>query len=208
MSSKTLLLALVVILAARPSTQDPVFQVVKMGTSVAPAVAKSVPGFSAIDCAMKCAETTGCFGFNWLQNLCGLFNISSYENAWTFCNNCDAFILPMPQKKRAANCTQSFTYYNSNYLSGCESAIDGNRSQLTALCSITQNGPNEWWEVELVNATLIKYVTIYNRQQCCQEWLNKFSVQVDGVECNRVNLTMPFSVANFSCNVAFGSRVR
>uniref|UniRef100_A0A1I8J9Y7 Apple domain-containing protein n=1 Tax=Macrostomum lignano TaxID=282301 RepID=A0A1I8J9Y7_9PLAT len=30
---------------------------------------------------------------------------------------------------------------------------------------------------------------------------------VDGVECNRVDLTEPFSIANFTCN-AFGSAVR
>uniref|UniRef100_A0A1I8HUM7 Fibrinogen C-terminal domain-containing protein n=1 Tax=Macrostomum lignano TaxID=282301 RepID=A0A1I8HUM7_9PLAT len=42
---------------------------------------------------------------------------------------------------------------------------------------------------------------------CCAERLNNFSLLLDGVECNQVNLAVPFSVANFTCN-AFGSRIR
>uniref|UniRef100_A0A1I8IVY1 Apple domain-containing protein n=1 Tax=Macrostomum lignano TaxID=282301 RepID=A0A1I8IVY1_9PLAT len=61
-------------------------------------------------------------------------------------------------------------------------------------------------EGQLSAAAEVSHVTIYNRVDCCSNRLNKLSLQVDGVECHRVDLTVPFSKATFNCN-AFGSRL-
>uniref|UniRef100_A0A1I8FBB3 Piwi domain-containing protein n=1 Tax=Macrostomum lignano TaxID=282301 RepID=A0A1I8FBB3_9PLAT len=60
-------------------------------------------------------------------------------------------------------------------------------------------------EAGLTAPSLVSFVTIHNRQDCCAERLNKFDLLVDGSVCNQVRLSAPFSRANFTCG-AFGSR--
>uniref|UniRef100_A0A1I8IQI2 FTP domain-containing protein n=1 Tax=Macrostomum lignano TaxID=282301 RepID=A0A1I8IQI2_9PLAT len=89
----------------------------------------------------------------------------------------------------------------------CTKAMDGNREQNdVSFCSVTMRSSNQWWEAQLSAPSQVEYLTIYNRIKNA-ELLNTFNLLVDGVECNRVNLTEPFSIANFGCN-AFGSKVR
>ncbi|PAA66165.1 hypothetical protein BOX15_Mlig024493g1, partial [Macrostomum lignano] len=172
-------------------------------SAVAPAASKVLRSRNSRSCAMECALAADCFGFSWLEGLCRLFSWSAFvSQPWQSSGLCDLYIRKI-ERLQFVGCEQS------SYSSNCGRAIDGNRNQSFSGISCTQTTNNlpEWWEGQLAAPSLISYVTIYNRQGCCPERLNKFSLQVDGVECNQVNLAAPFSVANFTCN-AFGSKIR
>uniref|UniRef100_A0A1I8GUU8 F5/8 type C domain-containing protein n=1 Tax=Macrostomum lignano TaxID=282301 RepID=A0A1I8GUU8_9PLAT len=186
------------------------FMAVELRSISTPAAMESAPGLGRMKCAELCSVRPACFGFSWLQGLCRLFDWLAFSSTdgWQFSESCDVYARiddsQPPTQLKLESCSQSSTY-GSNV---CGRAIDGNRNQKYGAGSCAHTGikPFEWWEGQLAAPSLVSYVTIYNRQDCCAERLNKFSLQVDGVECNRVSLTVPFSVANFSCN-AFGSRV-
>uniref|UniRef100_A0A1I8HCM1 FTP domain-containing protein n=1 Tax=Macrostomum lignano TaxID=282301 RepID=A0A1I8HCM1_9PLAT len=172
---------------------------------------ESVPGNAVLQCSQHCASRPTCFGFSWLQlGLCRLFNWSAFINdTWNSSDACDVYtrseqFKQLQKRLKFVGCKQSSTH--SSHI--CDNAIDGNRKKNLSFgsCTHTTGNPFEWWEGQLNAPSFVSYVTIYNRQDYAER-LNKFSLQMDGVECNRVSLTLPFSVANFSCN-AFGSRVR
>uniref|UniRef100_A0A1I8JAL5 FTP domain-containing protein n=1 Tax=Macrostomum lignano TaxID=282301 RepID=A0A1I8JAL5_9PLAT len=188
------------------------FMVVKLRSTLTPVAMESLPGRDLMNCATLCALRPACFGFGWLQGrLCRFFDRLAFSSTdgWQVSESCDVYTKIVDSQKQTrlkfGSCKQSTTIESSV----CDRAIDGNRNQnYTHLsCSHTDNNPIEWWEGQLAAPSFVSYVTIYNRQDCCAGRLNKFSLLVDGVECNRVNMTESFSVASFSCN-AIGSRVR
>uniref|UniRef100_A0A1I8GNT3 F5/8 type C domain-containing protein n=1 Tax=Macrostomum lignano TaxID=282301 RepID=A0A1I8GNT3_9PLAT len=187
------------------------FMAVKLRSNSTPFAMETLPGRDSMNCATLCALRPTCFGFSWLQGLCRLFDWLAFSSTdgWQASESCDVYtriVDSQPQTQlKLESCSQSSTH-GSNV---CGRAIDGNRNQdyYGDSCAHTENNPFEWWEGQLAAPSFVSYVTIYNRQDCCTNWLKIFSLQVDGVECNRVNLTVPFSVANFSCN-AFGRQVR
>uniref|UniRef100_A0A1I8ICB2 F5/8 type C domain-containing protein n=1 Tax=Macrostomum lignano TaxID=282301 RepID=A0A1I8ICB2_9PLAT len=157
-------------------------------------------------------SNTGCIGFSWLQSLCQLFDLSAFAGTWLSSPPCEVFKLieepaaaasssPANIKKLNISSCQHSNTYASYY---CTISMDGNRDQ--TVYSATVQGIGEWWEARLAAPAFVAYLTIYNRLTL-SDWLNKFNLLVDGVECNRVDLTESFSIANFTCN-AFGSAVR
>uniref|UniRef100_A0A1I8HQX4 Apple domain-containing protein n=1 Tax=Macrostomum lignano TaxID=282301 RepID=A0A1I8HQX4_9PLAT len=183
------------------------FMAVELHSISAPAAMESAPGLGRMKCAELCSVRPACFGFSWLQGLCRLFDWLAFSSTdgWQVWESCDVYTRMPHNRLKLESCSKSST----SWFGVCERAIDKNRNQdyRAGSCAHTRKNLFEWLEGQLAAPSLVSYVTIYNRQDCCAERLNKFSLQVDGVECNRVNLTVPFSVANFSCN-AFGSRVR
>jgi hypothetical protein len=75
---------------------------------------------------------------------------------------------------------------SSNHSDGTHNAgkaVDGNLSTF----SHTDNpGSDSWWKVNLEQSYSISRITIYNRQDCCQERLTKFYVQLIGADGNTV----------------------
>uniref|UniRef100_A0A1I8JLF9 FTP domain-containing protein n=1 Tax=Macrostomum lignano TaxID=282301 RepID=A0A1I8JLF9_9PLAT len=185
------------------------FKVVKLRSTSTPVAMATLRGRDSMNCATLCALRPTCFGFSWLQGLCRLFDWLAFNSpdGWQVSESCDVYtrIVDSQTRLQFGSCTQSSTKTPGV----CGRAIDGNRNQdyYGDSCAHTENNPFEWWEGQLAAPSLVSYVTIYNRQDCCAGRINKFSLHVNGVECNRVNLREPFSVANFGCN-AFGSRVR
>uniref|UniRef100_A0A1I8GNT1 Apple domain-containing protein n=1 Tax=Macrostomum lignano TaxID=282301 RepID=A0A1I8GNT1_9PLAT len=186
-----LLLSLSGLAFSAVTTSQIMFAAVKLHSISAPAAMESAPGLGRLECAELCSVRPACFGFSWLQGLCRLFDWLAFSSpdGWQVSESCDVYtriVDPQPHNRlKLESCSQSSTYGSS----ACERAIDGNRNQDYFANSVRQHQKKSV------------------RMDCCPERLEKFSLQVDGVECNRVNLTVPFSVANFSCN-AFGSRVR
>uniref|UniRef100_A0A1I8JJF4 FTP domain-containing protein n=1 Tax=Macrostomum lignano TaxID=282301 RepID=A0A1I8JJF4_9PLAT len=165
----------------------------------------SASGIGRLNCAEDCSTRSGCFGFTWLPGLCRLFSLSAFYNlAWESSAECDVYTLNTTKLNFVA-CNQSSVMQNGV----CERAFDGNKNQdywggLSCIHT-DNNGQPGWWEAQLAAPAQISHVTIYNRADCCSSRLNKMSLTVDGVECHRVDLTVAFSIATFSCN-AFGSK--
>uniref|UniRef100_A0A1I8GPM6 Apple domain-containing protein n=2 Tax=Macrostomum lignano TaxID=282301 RepID=A0A1I8GPM6_9PLAT len=206
-------LALLLLLtASSPAASDFTFEIVSSVSSSMPVSMKSVTGSSTVDCSVKCAQTAGCIGFSWLQSLCQLFDLSAFSGTWLSSPPCEVF-KKMEEPTAATsspptNITKlniSSCQHSNTYLSYyCTISMDGNRDQ--TVYSATVQGIGEWWEARLAAPAFVAYLTIYNRLSSAS-WLKKFNLLVDGVECNRVDLTESFSIANFTCN-AFGSAVR
>uniref|UniRef100_A0A1I8H7G8 FTP domain-containing protein n=1 Tax=Macrostomum lignano TaxID=282301 RepID=A0A1I8H7G8_9PLAT len=203
-----MLLALLLLWAASPASQETVFEVIKAASATVPGTADSVPGYSTVDCSMKCARAAGCIGFSWGRSPCRLFSLGAFGAAWTVSDTSDIFIrTDLKRFLGIAGCNQSSLSTAQGSGGVCSFAIDGDRKHKMNSCSNTQSAPNQWVEVQLSRPIFVMLVTLYNNDNCCPESLNAFSLQVDGVECNRVVRQTPFMVANFTCR-AYGSRVR
>ncbi|XP_033125777.1 fucolectin-like isoform X2 [Anneissia japonica] len=61
-----------------------------------------------------------------------------------------------------------------------ERAVDGRKSGTygDGTCTHTQNQANNWWMVDLGKTFKVKYVRLYNRQDCCRERLNGAIIRV------------------------------
>uniref|UniRef100_A0A1I8JM26 FTP domain-containing protein n=1 Tax=Macrostomum lignano TaxID=282301 RepID=A0A1I8JM26_9PLAT len=154
------------------------FKVVKLRSNSTPVAMETLRGRDSMNCATLCALRPTCFGFSWLQGLCRLFDWLAFSSTdgWQVSESCDVYtrIVDSQTRLRFGSCSQSSTTTPGV----CGLAIDGNRNQ-------AENNPFEWWEGQLAAPSFVSYVTIYNRQDCCRRRLNKFSLQVDGVKCNR-----------------------
>jgi hypothetical protein len=72
-------------------------------------------------------------------------------------------------------------------------AIDGNTATqwAEASCTHTQNGDDEWWQLDLGGSYSISNINIYHRSDCCQDRLLGAKIMISdttdftsGVECN------------------------
>uniref|UniRef100_A0A1I8FX03 Apple domain-containing protein n=1 Tax=Macrostomum lignano TaxID=282301 RepID=A0A1I8FX03_9PLAT len=209
MKSLTLTLwfySVVLFCLSKPTSAGIVFTVNKMGSLSTPIEMGPAAGSDRLKCAKDCTTNPACFGFTWLPSICRLFNLSAfYDLAWENSAASDVYTRKVAKLNFIA-CNQSSVLQDGV----CERAIDGNKIQqyhLGKTCMQTDSkGYPGWWEGQLSAAAEVSHVTIYNRVDCCSNRLNKLSLQVDGVECHRVDLTVPFSKATFNCN-AFGSRL-
>jgi hypothetical protein len=59
-------------------------------------------------------------------------------------------------------------------------AVDGNANQdwYGYSCSCTQNEQSAWWYVDLVKFSKVINVTLYNRLDCCWQYLGNFDIAV------------------------------
>uniref|UniRef100_A0A1I8J772 FTP domain-containing protein n=1 Tax=Macrostomum lignano TaxID=282301 RepID=A0A1I8J772_9PLAT len=145
-----------------------------------------------------------CFGFYSVQNKagpCGLFNATAFywKSSWTSAGSeqqFDVFVI---------DGIQSSVLYSEFVVE----AIDGNNnpSYSAGSCTHTDQFPNQWWEAELLQPSIVTHVVLYNRQDCCVERLNNFSLLVNDAVCAQVSRSTPFSVGNFSW-LGAGSRIR
>uniref|UniRef100_A0A1I8J8K3 FTP domain-containing protein n=1 Tax=Macrostomum lignano TaxID=282301 RepID=A0A1I8J8K3_9PLAT len=201
----TSLLLSLLVLTVIPIILGFTFEMVTKDGLKSPASMSTMPGITTIECSVKCAQTPGCYGFSWLHGLCRFFNSSSFfVSLSSSSSKLSVYKLVNANKKLSlVGCKNSAT--RQSYV--CTKAMDGNREQNdVSFCSVTMRSSNQWWKAQLSAPSQVEYLTIYNRIKNA-ELLNTFNLLVDGVECNRVNLTEPFSIANFGCN-AFGSKVR
>uniref|UniRef100_A0A1I8GSE3 FTP domain-containing protein n=1 Tax=Macrostomum lignano TaxID=282301 RepID=A0A1I8GSE3_9PLAT len=178
------------------------FTAARTGSAVAPPEFLARIEDSEIGCGIACSHRSDCFGFYWLLGACRLFDLHAFFNldAWVSIGTCDVFLR---EKLPISTCQESSSKVP------CSRAIDGVANQYyhNLSCSHTNLNLNEWWEASLTTPSLVSFVTIYNRLDCCGHRLNKFDILVDGSVCNQVRLSAPFSVSNFSCN-AYGSKIR
>ena len=72
-------------------------------------------------------------------------------------------------------CQQSSTFLNSVSEFGSQLAVDGDTHMNYiegAKCTHTvKNQPSYWWTVNLGSSYTIDYITIYNREDCCSEYI-------------------------------------
>ena len=86
------------------------------------------------------------------------------------------------------------TSQSSTYVDGGESAraVDGDRGGDWSLGSVTHtnNNPDEWWQVDLLESQNIGQVVLYNRTDCCADRLSDFQVRVsnDGVNWGDIHV--------------------
>jgi len=99
------------------------------------------------------------------------FDESSFQ-VWDYgfdtdCNNNVALRKPT---------SQSSNYMNKDGLS--EKAVDGNTDPSFSGKSVshTQYDDKAWWEVDLQDNFMIKVVKVYNRQDCCSNYLDNFDL--------------------------------
>jgi len=76
-------------------------------------------------------------------------------------------------------CQQSSTFGNSVSNFGPQLAVDGDthmKYNEGAKCTHTdKNQPSYWWTVNLGSLYTIDYITIYNREDCCCEYIYVFT---------------------------------
>ncbi|XP_078666825.1 fucolectin-like isoform X2 [Branchiostoma floridae x Branchiostoma belcheri] len=95
---------------------------------------------------------------------------------------------------------------SSTALGGVASrAVDGNRfSRFSGnSCTHTQTESNPWWRVDLGSSQCVAWVRIYNREDCCQERLDGFTVHVGDNPDVLANPTCPggpFSISRRTNN--------
>lgn len=77
--------------------------------------------------------------------------------------------------------TQSSDHSDGTHNAG--KAVDGNLSTFSHTDNINVDA---WWKVDLEQSYSISRITIYNRQDCCQERLTNFYVQLIGADRNTV----------------------
>uniref|UniRef100_A0A1I8GI06 Apple domain-containing protein n=2 Tax=Macrostomum lignano TaxID=282301 RepID=A0A1I8GI06_9PLAT len=174
---------------------------------------------SELQCSLQCRAQSGvCFGFYWQEASlsCQLFSIAAFfsKSLWQPSAKPRAkpvdvftklFDLPTEAVLTVQNCSQISTFASAV----CGLAIDGNTNQNFhgGSCAHTEGGKSQWWQADLAQQFRIKAVRIFNRQDCCAERLNNFTLLVDDVECARVDGAQSFSIKTVSC-LGYGSRVR
>uniref|UniRef100_A0A1I8J542 FTP domain-containing protein n=1 Tax=Macrostomum lignano TaxID=282301 RepID=A0A1I8J542_9PLAT len=174
---------------------------------------------SELQCSLQCRAQSGvCFGFYWQEASlsCQLFSIAAFfsKSLWQpsakpRAKPVDVFTKLFDLLTEAVltvqNCSQISTFASAV----CGLAIDGNTNQNFhgGSCAHTEGGKSQWWQADLAQQFRITAVRIFNRQDCCAERLNKFTLLVDDVECARVDVAQSFSIKTVSC-LGYGSRVR
>jgi hypothetical protein len=98
-----------------------------------------------------------------------------------------------------SSCTQSSKHMDAS----CTKAYD---SEGPASVTHTKMESAPWWTGRLTSKSLITYVTIFNRKDCCQNRLTDFVIEVDGQQCASYKSDDFFMSKTFTCN-AFGSSV-
>lgn len=94
-------------------------------------------------------------------------------------------------------CQQSSTFGNNVLRFGPQLAVDGdtNMNQTEgAKCTHTdKNQPSYWWTVNLGSTYTIDYMTIYNREDCCREYIHLQNVfTYNGICLNQFFLGLGF----------------
>jgi hypothetical protein len=93
-------------------------------------------------------------------------------------------------------------------------AVDGNLNGHFDYGSVTHTDISiaSWWEVDLQQTAVIRWITLYNRTDCCASRLRNFTVQILDVDRAVVkqfitNDTAPIS-SNYFANGSIGRYVR
>uniref|UniRef100_A0A1I8J4R9 FTP domain-containing protein n=1 Tax=Macrostomum lignano TaxID=282301 RepID=A0A1I8J4R9_9PLAT len=168
---------------------------------------------SELQCSLQCRAQSGvCFGFYWQEASlsCQLFSTAAFFSKSLWQPNdkpVDVFAKPFDSSAEAILTVQRCSQISTHGSAACVRAIDGNTNQnfFGGSCTHTEGG--DFPLADLAQQSRITAVRIFNRQDCCAERLNNFTLLVDDVECARVDADPSFSIKTVSC-LGYGSRVR
>ncbi|MBI1226854.1 MAG: HYR domain-containing protein [Bacteroidetes bacterium] len=135
----------------------------------------------------------------------GFFSVGQHEVAYSYTDNCGnqstcSFNVNVIEESQPSGCAQLInlslnglaSQSSDRFNAVASRAKDGNTSGnfwLDYSISHTEWEDNAWWQIDLGKKYDLKYVNIWNRTDCCQQYLSNFYVLVSDVPFTSTNLT-------------------